>query len=111
MTPLPTPWPKAEFEAYQRDVQARRVKLRADKRPESEMEALFREEKARSTALLAPFLGRVGAYEGAMYEATGYYRPAANCIMFTRDDVGFCAVCSRAIEATIDRYAPRSAAR
>jgi hypothetical protein len=45
-----------------------------------------------------------------MYEATGYYRPDANCIMFTRDDVGFCAVCRRAIEATIDRHAPRKAA-
>ena len=45
-----------------------------------------------------------------MYEATGYYRPEADCIMFTRDEVGFCAVCRRAIEATIDRYAPRPAA-
>ena len=71
------------------------------------MEALFREEKARSTALLGPLVGKVGAYEGALYESTGYYRPEADCIMFTRDDVGFCAVCRRAIEATIDRYAPR----
>lgn len=110
-TPLPTPWPKEEFERGQKAYQERRAKIRADKRPESEMEALFREEKARSTALLAPFLGRIGAYEGAMYEATGYYRPAANCIMFTRDDVGFCAVCARAIEATIDRYAKHPAAR
>ena len=70
------------------------------------MEALFREEQARSTALLGPLAGKVGAFEGALYEATGYYRPQADCIMFTRDEVGFCAVCRRAIEATIDRYAP-----
>jgi len=105
-TPLPTPWPKEEFERGQKAYQERRKQIRADKRPESEMEALFREEKQRSTALLAPSIGKVGAFEGALYESSGYYRPEADCIMFTRDDVGFCAVCRRAIEATIDRYAP-----
>ena len=25
----------------------------------------------------------VGAHEGAMYEAQGYYRPQADCLMFT----------------------------
>jgi len=108
-TPLPIPWPKEEFERGQKAYQERRKEIRAARRPESEMEALFREEKARSTALLGPLTGRVGAYEGALYESTGYYRPEADCIMFTRDDVGFCAVCRRAIEATIDRYAPRPA--
>ena len=34
----------------------------------------------------------------------GYYRPQADCIMFTRDEVGFCAVCRRAIERVIDLY-------
>jgi hypothetical protein len=28
-----------------------------------------------------------------------------DCIMFTRDDVGFCPVCARAIERVIDLYA------
>ena len=41
------------------------------------------------------------AFEGAMYEARGYYRPQEDCIMFTRDEVGFCAVCRRAIERII----------
>jgi hypothetical protein len=45
----------------------------------------------------------VGAFEGALYEATGYYRPQADCIMFTRADA-FCAVCRRAIERVIDLY-------
>ncbi|HVH57879.1 MAG TPA: M64 family metallopeptidase, partial [Vicinamibacterales bacterium] len=46
----------------------------------------------------------VGAFEGAGYEAKGLYRPQADCIMFTRDPVGFCAVCRRAIARIIDLY-------
>ena len=108
-TPLPTPWEKEAFEAVQKDFQARRRKIRADKRPEEEMDALFREEKAVVSALLAkgPHARRVGAFEGARYEARGLYRPQADCIMFTRDDVGFCAVCRRALERVIDLYATR----
>jgi len=102
---LATPWPKAEFEAAQKDFQARRRAIRAEKRPEEEMDALFREEQAWITRLLSPFAGKVGAFEGAMYEASGYYRPQADCIMFTRDEVGFCAVCRRAIERVIAMYA------
>jgi hypothetical protein len=40
-----------------------------------------------------------------MYEARGLYRPRSDCIMFSRDDVGFCPVCRRAIERVIDLYA------
>ncbi len=47
----------------------------------------------------------MGAFEGAIYEAKGYYRPRADCIMFTRNDVGFCPVCRRALEQVIDQYA------
>lgn len=106
-TPLPTPWEKQAFEEGQRAYQARRRQIRAERRPEDEMDALFREELARSTKLLAsgPQGGKVGAFEGAMYEAKGYYRPQADCIMFTRDEVGFCAVCRRAIERVIGLYA------
>ena len=106
-TPLPTPWPKEQFETLERQIQARRVEIRAQHRPEAEMEALFREEREKDTALLAsgPYGHAVGAFEGAMYEARGYYRPQADCIMFTRDQVGFCAVCRRAIERIIDLYA------
>jgi hypothetical protein len=71
------------------------------------METLFREERERDTKLLAsgPNAGKVGAFEGAMYEGRGYYRPQQDCIMFTRDEVGFCAVCRRAIERVIRLYA------
>jgi hypothetical protein len=50
------------------------------------------------------YVGKVGAFEGAMYEARGYYRPQVDCIMFSRNQVPFCAVCRRAIERVIDLY-------
>ena len=105
--PLPTPWDKAEFEKHSRDIQTRRRKLRAENRPESEMDALFREEREWETNFLdkqQKYAGKVGAFEGAGYEAKGLYRPEIDCIMFTRDEVGFCRVCRRAIERIIDIY-------
>jgi hypothetical protein len=103
--PLPTPWAKEAFEEMQREVQSRRRTIRAEGRPEEEMEALFREEQERVDALLGegPWAEAVGAFEGAMYSARGYYRPQANCMMFTRT-TAFCAVCSRALESLIDLY-------
>ena len=104
-TPVPTPWNKEAFENYSREIQKRRAQLRKEKRPESEMEALFREELKFEQALFAreTFAGHVGAFEGAIYEAKGYYRPEIDCIMFTRTD-HFCAVCRRAIERIIKLY-------
>ena len=49
-------------------------------------------------------MGKVGAFEGAAYEAKGLFRSSADCIMFTRTDAGFCPVCRRAIERAIDSY-------
>ncbi len=104
-TPLPTPWNKEEFEAYSRDYGRRRAQLRKDNRPESEMEALFREDRVRVDAMMAKekYAGKVGAFEGAMYEAKGYYRPQVDCIMFSRTNY-FCAVCGRAIEKVVKLY-------
>jgi hypothetical protein len=104
-TPIPTPWNKEAFENYSHEIQKRRAQLRKDKRPESEMEALFREELKHEQVMFAneKYAGRVGAFEGAIYEAKGYYRPEVNCIMFTRSD-HFCAVCRRAIERIIKMY-------
>ena len=48
--------------------------------------------------------GKVGAFEGAMYEYQGLYRPTVDCIMFTRDEVGFCPVGRRALTRIIDLY-------
>jgi hypothetical protein len=104
---VPTPWEKAAFEARSREFQARRREIRARNAPESEMNALFTEERQAETALLGSmkYSGKVGAFEGAAYEPKGLYRPEADCIMFTRDQVGFCRVCRRAIARIIDLYA------
>ena len=104
--PIPTPWPKEEFEKYTREIQQKRREIRAQRRPEAEMDALFRDEMARDTALLGSgsHAGKVGAFEGANYEAHGFFRPQADCIMFTRDRVPFCAVCRRAVEMILDLY-------
>ena len=105
VTPIPTPWNKEEFEKYSREIQARRTQLRKDKRPEEEMEALFKEELAHEEAMFKAekHFNQVGAFEGAMYEARGYYRPEVDCIMFSRTD-HFCKVCRRAIENIIAMY-------
>jgi IgA Peptidase M64/Peptidase M64 N-terminus len=105
-TPLPTPWRKEEYEQHSREYGKRRAQIRAENRPESEMEALFRENRDFEVKLFATekYAGKVGAFEGAMYEAKGYYRPEVDCIMFTRSPA-FCAVCRRAIERIITLYA------
>jgi hypothetical protein len=105
-TALPTRWPKEEFETFQRENQARRRQLRADNRPEAEMNQLFRDEQEFVTGLFSKHPDTnsvVGAFEGANYAATGYYRSEMNCMMFTRHG-SFCRVCSDAIEAVIDQY-------
>ena len=105
-TPIPTPWAKDEYERYAADTLQKRRQIRGDNRPESEMDALFRQQREHDEALLGggPQAGTVGAFEGADYEARGYYRPQADCIMFTRDRVPFCLVCRRAIEQIIDLF-------
>ncbi len=105
-TPLPTPWDKSEFEERSREIQERRRKLRAEGAPEEQLESIFRQERKLFTKMLGAqqHAGKTGAFEGAMYEAQELYRPATDCIMFTRDEVGFCQVCSRSIETIIDLY-------
>ena len=106
-TPLPTPWEKEHFEAGSIAAQRARRELRTDGAPEEIMDDLFTEQMERETALLGGMehADKVGAFEGASYESTGLYRPEADCIMFTRNPVGFCRVCRRAIEHVIDLYA------
>ena len=105
-TPLPTPWDKEAFEAASTAAQRERRDLRAAGAPETEMDRLFTAQMERETTLLAsmPHAGKVGAFEGASYEPAGLYRPEIDCIMFTRNPVGFCRVCRRAISRVIDQY-------
>ena len=104
-TPLPTPWPKTDYEEHSLAIQARRRAMRAENVPESEMSRLFTENQEITEGMFseAPYRNAVGAFEGAMYQAQGYYRSEQNCIMFTRTE-DFCRVCSAAIEAVIDEY-------
>jgi hypothetical protein len=104
---IPTPWREEEFQSFEAGIQKRRKQIRAERRPESEMDALFLEEKAEETKMLTSekYAGKVGAFEGANYESKGYFRPQTDCVMFSRDDVPFCAVCQNAIQRVIDLYA------
>ena len=105
-TPLPTPWDKEVYEKRSAEIQAERRRLRATGAPESAMDALFATQQAWETTFLSSMThsGKVGAFEGASYEPKGLYRPEADCIMFTRDEVGFCRVCRRAIGRIIDLH-------
>lgn len=102
-TPLPTPWPKEAYEEHSLAYQARRAEMREANVPESEMNELFRDnqEKVEEIFSTAPYCDATGAFEGAMYQAEGYYRSEQNCIMFTRTNY-FCRVCRDAIERVID---------
>jgi hypothetical protein len=105
-TPLPTPWDKETFEKHSREIQARRREIRKRNAPEDEMDALFRAQMAWEQKFLSgmKYAKAVGAFEGASYEPKGLYRPEADCIMFTRNPVGFCRVCRRALSTIIDLY-------
>ena len=106
-TPLPTPWDKDVYDRQSRELQVKRRDLLAKGAPQSEIDALFKSEEDWSTKMVASlqYSGKVGAFEGGGYESQGLYRPQADCIMFTRNKVGFCRVCTRAIERIIDLYA------
>ena len=105
-TPLPTPWDKDAWETKARAFLNRRVALIKRGAPEAEFDALFKEQLASDTPMLGgmSYSGKVGAFEGASYQGKGLYRPQTDCIMYTRDEVGFCKVCRKAIERVIDLY-------
>ena len=79
--------------------------MRKENVSESEMNELFSNNQRIVEEMFAagPYSKEVGAFEGALYQANGYYRSAQNCIMFTRT-ADFCFVCSSAIEEVIDEY-------
>ncbi len=104
-TPVPTPWPKKEYETHSLEYQKVRAEMRAQDAPEAEMNALFRQTRDYVGELFSKseYKNSVGAFEGAFYSATGYYRSEQNCIMFNRVPA-FCAVCAEAVAAVIDEY-------
>jgi len=105
-TPLPTPWDQTTYQARSLEFAAKRRALRAGNADEDALEQLFAAEQELMTDMLGAerYAGSVGAFEGAMYSASGLYRPRVDCIMFTRDEVGFCPVCRQALERVISLY-------
>jgi hypothetical protein len=105
-TPLPTPWDQDAYDAAVLAYQKKRQEMRAAGASEEAMTALFAEVKASTQPMLEgeAHFGQVGAFEGAGYEAKGLYRPAVDCIMFTRNPDDFCPVCARGIERVIELY-------
>ena len=104
-TPLPTPWPKDAYEEHALAYQARRAAMRRENVPEAEMNELFSDNQRIVEGMFseAPYRNAIGAFEGANYQAKGFYRSEQNCIMFTRT-THFCRVCSIAIGEVIDEY-------
>ncbi|WP_163707482.1 M64 family metallopeptidase [Mangrovibacterium lignilyticum] len=56
------------------------------------------------TPRTAKYDQKVGLFEGGGYTAKGIYSPVVDCRMKTNEAVGFCPVCSKAIEETIRSY-------
>jgi len=106
-TPIPTPWNQAAYDSASHAYQEKRSRLRAEGASEEVMEALFTEMKGITKPLLEaePYFSKVGAFEGAGYQAKGLYRPQVDCIMFSRNRDHYCRVCREAIERMIDLYA------
>lgn len=106
-TPLPTPWDQEDYDKTVLASEKRRRELREKNAPEEQMEALFEEVRQKTTPMLRAekYFGKVGAFQGAAYEAKGLYRPEVDCIMFSRNPKTFCGVCERAIERVIRMYA------
>lgn len=103
-TPVPTPWKKAEYEASAKQTQKQRQAFAQGADAEAHVAGVMRQEQQSLTSLLSsdPYAGKVGVFEGASYEVKGLYRPAIDCIMFSRNKVGFCPICRRAINQAID---------
>jgi len=117
---LPTPWEKAEFDAkdnaYQKVRQDVNEKIATMKRSgapaaevakvEAESERLSKQHADWVDQFLAKsrYAGKIGAFEGAGYAAKGLYRPAVDCLMFTKGTKPFCRVCQEAVRRMIHYY-------
>lgn len=118
---VPTPWNKKEFDemSYIWLKERNRLntyisELKRNRAPASEIAAAEEEyavkDKAQSEKVDQylqnnKYWNKVGAFEGAGYQATGLYRPMLDCIMFSKGDKPFCKVCEAAIKEVIKHYA------
>jgi len=105
-TPIPTPWNQDAYDKAAYEYQEKRSQLRAEGASEEAVEQLFEEIKQKTTPMLnsEEYAGRVGAFEGAGYQAKGLFRPSVDCIMFSRNPKTFCKVCEEALIRVINLY-------
>ncbi len=103
--PLPTPWDLDGFSARAKGYEERRKRLRAEQRPESEMDAHFRAQQALEEKAFAsePWSTAVGAFQGANYAQAGSFRPELDCVMFSRKSP-FCRVCRATLDEVLDLH-------
>ncbi len=96
---VPTDWNKARYDS----IASGRLKLNPkDSDYKAARRRLMDEMKAISQN--PALLGKVGAFEGAGYVATGMYRPSLDCRMFSLSLTDFDPVCMEAIMRQIDFY-------
>jgi hypothetical protein len=119
-TAVPTSWEKAGYDerdlAYQKVREALNAKIARAMRggaPKAEIEELKVDSERRSLEharemdgylAKSDFRDQVGAFEGAGYASKGMYRPALDCIMFSKGEKPFCPVCARALRRVVEHY-------
>lgn len=96
-TPLPTPWRKADYDGLSASTQSLRESLEKEALPPPAIAARVSESRASILAAVFAAPRQVGAYEGALYEANGLFRPELDCIMFRRDCTYYCRVCDDSV--------------
>ena len=120
-TPVPTPWDKEAYdqadEAWQKERAILKENIATLVREGADPEAILAAENIfaqRDTAHSrkmydwlhrGAYAGKVGAFEGAGYISEGMYRPAMDCIMFSKTADGFCPVCAETMQKIINWYA------
>ncbi len=118
--PIPTPWEKEEYDRRDAAYQIKRTELNdaiaeatrngASKKLIDELTEKEKRHAADHAAWAQKYLaeskwaGLVGAFEGAGYSSTGLYRPALDCLMFSRRVQPFCPVCERAVDQAIEQF-------
>ncbi len=118
---IPTLWEKDDYDkadyAWQkirREMNKNIAELKRNREPNEKIVAAQYEydkkDKARSEEVdkylkSSKFVGKVGAFEGAGYNAKGMYRSMLDCIMFTKGAKPFCKVCEEHISKVIMHYA------
>ncbi|RMG66348.1 MAG: peptidase M64 [Calditrichaeota bacterium] len=108
-TPIPTPWDKATYEAKTGEFRRQVSRLRAKGASEEQIRQaeLTYQHWLKQFFASQPYAGKVGAFEGGGYVSSGIYRPALNCIMFSKGLQDFDPVCQEAITRVIDYYTGR----